>query len=309
MAFFRFLNERLNVFPAVVATGFLVAGSLVAQTTISPEGRRAYAANAGWIDARPSEANGARVNEHVCSGYLYSANLGWIHLGSGAPTDGFSYNQTSATNYGVNVTTSSIFGDVPGRLNGFAYGANIGWIVFAPVGNPRVDLQTGRLSGHAYSANVGWINLGEFSVSVATKIAPGVDGDSDGIPDHWEIAWFGPLGVAGADTDFDGDGVSDYEEYLADTNPLDANDRLRITDFAFDTAVAPIAAAVSFTSRSSRRYRVEFIGDLGLSPAGWQDSGLGLFAPDSGDETSRAFGTLEGPRVFVRVRAERPLAP
>lgn len=32
-----------------------------------------------------------------------------------------------------------------------------------------------------------------------------------------------------ADTDWDGDGVSNYEEYLAGTNPFDSSDRLRIT--------------------------------------------------------------------------------
>lgn len=292
---------------------FLILGTLgaglVAQTTVNDTERHAYAANAGWIDARPSAADGARVSENVCSGYLYSANLGWIHLGDGTPDDGFAYNQASATNYGVNVTTSALFGEVPGRLRGFAYGANIGWIAFGQQGDPRVDLKTGRLSGYAYAANVGWINLGEFSLSVATRVMPGADADADGLADHWEIAWFGLLEDAGPTTDFDKDGASDYAEYIADTDPTNANDLLRITDFSFDAGVAPVAAAVSFTSRPSRLYRVEFTADLATSSVGWTDSALGLFAPDAGDETTRAFDTLTGPRVFVRVRAERPLTP
>jgi hypothetical protein len=280
-----------------------------AQTTIDANERHAHGANIGWIDARPSAAQGAFVSENVCSGYLYSANVGWIHLGDGTPADGIAYSQTNASDYGVNVAASELFGEAPGRLRGFAYGANIGWISFPAAGDPRVDLGTGRLSGYAYSANVGWINLGEFTLSARTSIARGRETDRDGIPDHWELAWFGALTVARAGSDFDGDGESDYAEYLADTDPTDARDRLRIVQFGFDPTVSPAAATVRFTSRSSRRYRIEYVADLALSPAGWTDSALGLFAPDPGAETFRALETVTGGRVFLRVRAERPLAP
>jgi hypothetical protein len=287
----------------------LAAGLLRGQSTVSETERYFYAGNAGWIDARPAPGDGARVSEHVCAGYLYSANMGWIHLGDGSPDDGLAYNQATGTNYGVNVTTSSLFPGTLGRLRGYAYGANVGWIAFEDAGDPRVDLVSGRLSGHAYSANVGWINLGEFALSVATAVTRGADTDRDAISDHWEIAWFGGLGVAAGGTDFDGDGHSDYAEYVADTGPADAGDFLRITAFAFDAGVSPMGAEISFSSRPSRLYRVEFTNDLGLSPEGWQDSGFGAFSPDAGGETTRSFVTVAGARVFVRVRAERPLAP
>lgn len=46
-----------------------------------------------------------------------------------------------------------------------------------------------------------------------------VDSDSDGMADSWEIAHFGNLSRNGTG-DLDGDGVSDYQEYLNGTDPV-----------------------------------------------------------------------------------------
>ncbi|MDP6810988.1 MAG: S8 family serine peptidase [Kiritimatiellia bacterium] len=54
-------------------------------------------------------------------------------------------------------------------------------------------------------------------------VSSGNDSDGDGIPDAWEYYWFGrhasPLAEASQFTDFDGDGLSDYGEWLAHANP------------------------------------------------------------------------------------------
>ena len=48
------------------------------------------------------------------------------------------------------------------------------------------------------------------------------DTDSDGIPDLWEIRnGFNPNSAADADADADGDGISNRDEYVAGTDPLD----------------------------------------------------------------------------------------
>lgn len=54
------------------------------------------------------------------------------------------------------------------------------------------------------------------------------DSDGDGLPDAWEMQYFGTLAY-GASDDPDHDGLSNYQEYIAGTNPNDPNSVLRVT--------------------------------------------------------------------------------
>jgi len=287
--------------PLLLLLGFgLLAGSVVAQTTINSGRAFAYGANIGWINFRGDDANGVRVGEFFLSGFAYGANVGWINLGSGAPSNGFSYNNTSTTDCGVNH-------DGAGNLSGFAYGANIGWINFgwaAPndPNRPTFNLTTGQFSGFAYGANVGWINLG--AGYLATDRIAGADTDGDGIDDAWEMHWFGSLGVAGVGTDFDHDGVSDAAEAVADTDPTNPNDFLRIVSQSYAGGMTQVA--LQFTSSPARLYRLEHKADL---TGTWEDSGLGTFSPDAGAMTTRDFSFPTGPHHFFRAVAVKPLAP
>jgi hypothetical protein len=55
---------------------------------------------------------------------------------------------------------------------------------------------------------------------------PPPDADRDGLPDAWELAHNTDPLVADADADPDHDGMSNLEEYLADTEPRDPNSKL-----------------------------------------------------------------------------------
>jgi Bacterial TSP3 repeat len=168
-----------------------------------------------------------------------------------------------------------------------------------------VDLATGVLSGYAYSANCGWISLSNAVAYVQTDtIAPGGDSDGDGITDAWELTYTNTLTAFTAASDTDGDGAPDHKEYLADTNPLDANDLLLITSAAF--AFGGTNASLTWQSKPTRFYYLEKTPDL-AAPA-WLDSGLGLIAPD-GATTTRAFNDTNAPIRFYRVEAVKPLAP
>ena len=195
--------------------------------------------------------------------------------------------------------------DGQGNLRGHAWGANIGWVNFESNGAPRVDLVTGNLSGSVYSANCGWISLSNaFARVQSTILQPGADTDGDNIADAWERQKFGNLTTATAISDFDVDGFSDRNEYLADTNPMDADSRLKIT--AFSTVSGGTSPTLTWDSVLTRQYRIEKT--LELFPATWVDSGLGLIVPDGGS-TTRNFADTSASMRFYRVQAVKPLSP
>jgi hypothetical protein len=53
---------------------------------------------------------------------------------------------------------------------------------------------------------------------------PKLDTDGDGLPDVWEIKYFGNPTIADPNADSDGDGYTNMEEFIAGTNPRDAKD-------------------------------------------------------------------------------------
>lgn len=97
----------------------LSAGSWAA-STINTNNPYAHCANLGWLDSRADAGtNGAVIGEFYCSGYVYSANAGWISLGNtNGPANGYAYSNIGS-DYGVNNVSG-------GQLSGLAYGANIG---------------------------------------------------------------------------------------------------------------------------------------------------------------------------------------
>jgi hypothetical protein len=46
------------------------------------------------------------------------------------------------------------------------------------------------------------------------------DSDFDGLPDAWELIYFGSLGATTGAADYDGDGINNAAEYYANDNPL-----------------------------------------------------------------------------------------
>jgi hypothetical protein len=280
----------------LAGTGLLAILSATAATTIDAANKFAYGANIGWMNFTGDNTNGAVIGDYVCSGYIYSANVGWISLGSGLPTNGIRYQNASSNDFGVNH-------DGFGKLRGYAYGANIGWVNFENNGAPAVNLLTGRLSGSVYSANCGWISLSNSVAYVQTDSFSKGLLDANGLPIAWELTYFGATNL-NANADPDGDGLSNYQEYMAGTNPTNSSDNLRITAATF--AAGGTNSQFTWTSTLNRFYHLEKTLNLGTSS--WLDSGLGLISPD-GASTTRFFGDTNAPARFYRVRVSRPLAP
>ena len=217
----------ISVFAAVVIGG--TAFSDETNTTINTVNKWAWSAGAGWINCRPDITNGASIGEFICSGYFYSSTAGWIHLGDGSPSNGLHYSNGNSVDYGVNH-------DGEGNLRGYAWCEGSGWINFEwtnkeHADSPKVDLKTGNFSGHAWGDTLGWICLTNLSAYVQTEnFKQGTDSNTNGLPDDWEISEAGSTDVlAGGTNDWDEDGVSDYNEYIAGTSPTNRNDYLCMT--------------------------------------------------------------------------------
>ncbi len=294
------LIHYLGLIVALICPGL---PAIRAASTINPIDRFAFGANVGWLDARPDSDHGASIGEFICSGFLYSANLGWINLGSGVPINGVDYQNDSPADFGVNL-------DPLGQLTGCAWGANIGWVIFtnrtatgATFDSPKLDLFTGRLSGFAYAPNIGWITLSNLFAHVKTdSLVSGADSDHDGIADAWELSWVGNLARMSDTSNSDDDAANDREEYLADTDPLAAGDELRITDLSPSTDST--RTIISWRSRPTRVYRVQQQLDLGLSSP-WIESES--IPPDPGATTTRTLEHAGASRRYLRIRADLPL--
>lgn len=279
----------------LLSAGLLQSATrLPAGTTIDSANHHAYGANVGWLDWMGDGASGAVMGEYVCSGFIYSANVGWINLGNGSPTNGIYYQNISAGDFGVNQ-------DGLGNLRGFAYGANIGWIHFETNGAPRVDLLTGNLSGYAWSANCGWISLSNAVAHVRAAAFSAGALDTNGLPVAWELAVFGNTGIDPA-ADPDHDGVSNYQEYLAGTDPQDAADYLKITNLARSTT-NPGRTSLAWAGKPNRLYVVQQTGGLGAD-ATWMDW---LILPGAGGGSADFADTNN--QSFYRLRAHPPSLP
>jgi hypothetical protein len=119
-------------------------------------------------------------------------------------------------------------------------------------------------------------------------------GAPDGLPDEWMATHFGSpapvVGFSGPHDDPDGDGMTNLAEYLAGTDPRDANSVLK--------AKAVGLNLLEWTSRDRRLYSVETSTDL----IQWTRFGAPVLA--TGPLLQKTLAAESGPRRFYRVRLE-----
>ena len=87
--------------------------------------------------------------------------------------------------------------------------------------------------------------------------AAGEDSDLDGIPDSWEITYGLDATTSNADTDSDGDGFSDFAEYVSGTSPIDRDDY-----FSHSGAYHNNQFALQFETKTGRTYTLSVSTDL-----------------------------------------------
>ena len=94
---------------------------------------------------------------------------------------------------------------------------------------------------------------------VATAQFMQFDGNGNGIPDWWERVHFGGLGIACPTCDFDRDGATDLQEYVAGTDPADTNSVFKV---------------ISARPMSNRSYEIRWSSVAGKSYAIEKSTGL-----------------------------------
>jgi len=119
------------------------------------------------------------------------------------------------------------------------------------------------------------------------------DSNQDGVPDEYVESieyemWQHGKSVYERDADWDGDGASNYAEYVAGTNPFDATDKFSVREMAEQDGIDDYLA-LRVMLNQGRTYTVETTGDLkpGAEVTSWVKT---EFAVE--DPTSALQGTL-----------------
>jgi len=126
-----------------------------------------------------------------------------------------------------------------GLLSGFD--ATNGAVIYTPAhGYNGTDTLSFKASDGSLTSGVGVVTL------VMPVLA---DSNSNGLPDAWESAY----GVSDPDGDADGDGMTNLQEYRANTNPTNAASVLRITS---TEVAAGGQTTIAWLAVGGTRYRV-----------------------------------------------------
>lgn len=104
------------------------------------------------------------------------------------------------------------------------------------------------------------------------------DSDADGLPDWWELAWFGTASGAAPGTDFDGDGATNLAEWLAGTSPRDAQDVPGGSPFVAPAITSPSVLTCVVGSACSLRLAATGMPAPAVTRSGMLPAGLGYNA-------------------------------
>jgi hypothetical protein len=152
--------------PAALVLALFGLAQAATGGNIDPVDKWAWSTNAGWINFAPTctGCTGVSVYADHLEGYAWGENIGWIRLGTHTGGGAHTYDNTSATDYGVNRDSS-------GNLSGYAWGTNVGWINFGPTnGGVTIDA-SGSFDGYAWGENIGWIHFKGTAYNVVAPVS------------------------------------------------------------------------------------------------------------------------------------------
>lgn len=160
---------------------------------------------------------------HPISATIHYANAN-LSLVLTDAVEGVSYAASFPVNLPALVGSSNAFVGFTGGSGGAGAVQQISGFSFATAGAPTLTFANSDYNFSVVVSN-------SFGVVTSTPAALWLDSNGNGIPDWWEMQYFGNLNQT-ALGDYDGDGVNNLDEYLEGTNPNNAasfDPRLYIT--------------------------------------------------------------------------------
>jgi hypothetical protein len=167
------------------------------------------------------------------------------------------------------------------------------------VGTTNFAMATNYLAGLAVCAHD--VTLLNTSMVDQVSVVP-TDSDGDGIPDWWMLQYFGHASGSAADKsragdDADGDGMLNWQEYLAGTNPTNAASRLRMLSLTATGA----SNQINWTTVGGHSYVVQAAADPGASN-GFMDVSAPIAVPGTGESSTNFEDLMSPSNRFYRVR-------
>ncbi|MCW1923291.1 S8 family serine peptidase [Luteolibacter arcticus] len=121
-----------------------------------------------------------------------------------------------------------------------------------------------------------------------------IDTDNDSLPDWWESEEIGNLASAAA-SDPDGDAVTNADEFLSGSAPLDGSSKLAFASFGANTT----GVSGSFPTIAGRLYQIEWSDNL--SSGSWSQLGNAITGDGNPHVFTDAAATPASPRRFYRL--------
>lgn len=200
-----------------------------------------------------------------------------------------------------------------------AEGLGRNFLLSVPITNPgtdksaaigdRVVLVVKQGERTLYASDASRQTVSGANMATEVRFVMATDSDGDGVPDEY-VNYLAPfleaygISPSGYDAwaDYDGDGQSNYAEYVAGTDPFDEYDFLRITDFK---AAGNDNVALSFEYVGSRVYLIQSSSKLGEG-ARWttDEKFLGDTSHDIG--TATLYFKPVTPSRFYRILVQEP---
>ena len=218
-----------------------------AGTEIRLANNYAFRSSQAGVSSLDTLAVVAVTGSHAVSNFTMSESVAVDTIAPTVPA-GFSASVASMTQINLTWTASSDAVGVAGYKI-YREGAEIATTDTSSYSD--VGLIASSSYAYSLSAYDAAGNHSSQSAVVTATTEPEVDADI--LPDDWEIQYFGGISVVngGEMEDFDGDGSSNYDEWLAGTDPANPNDLLELK---------PVIG-VSWIGVSNRSYEIEYSDD------------------------------------------------